>query len=492
MYAENCDTTPSFSQWYGIPEAFYTTHVNARPTAMVKPLPKTHSNFSIEYLLTAPSQPCKKPEKPELGQLEVQVYQNHDYPSCLDTPRSSTGGEKMCLDPIVDTTSSDILRIPTPADEEEADVVTNVYKFDEVSDDDRLADTPDSQATIAAYSCEDYPYEKPPSAMDLDLAEMRDVCGDQVDFLQGWNFQKRISRRPDRFNATLANQKSPAKVKHESKRIPKKRPPRFVADKENDTVPKARRGRVAKPRQPLQEQAKKALEEYPQIDEWKGLWTLQGSSTLKKIGVSSTSSEKYRECYESVQHTNGFIVRIGDCVSIEVANDEESGVGTVQHLYWDEQAAAPMAAIDWFYSYSQMELKEDARKDLHSIRDYQPHHRELYASRHRDSIPMWSVQRGVKVLTFDEYNRYMCDKKKLEFPEARRPPLYNEYLNTANPRHMRLANPSDPEEIVFFVRHTYELKGHRIYDAKRQAVEGKNWKPLQKRRVHEWPFSDTE
>ncbi|KAI3422039.1 hypothetical protein GPALN_012576 [Globodera pallida] len=167
-------------------------------------------------------------------------------------------------------------------------------------------------------------------------------------------------------------------------------------------------------------------------------------------------------CYDAIRHRSvpGVAIRVGDCVQINSADSEDDlFVGRVLAIHYESEGRSLQLTLLWFYTQRQLPAAPADASGLDP--------RELFSSKHLDSVNVDSVNAVIHVLTFAEYCRYRAELAAAWPPDgqgvqavARPCPC----PRTANnyPRRDFLPPMGTPPDSVFFCRSVFSLTRKRI------------------------------
>ncbi|KAL3101230.1 hypothetical protein niasHT_027986 [Heterodera trifolii] len=162
-------------------------------------------------------------------------------------------------------------------------------------------------------------------------------------------------------------------------------------------------------------------------------------------------------CYDAIRHRNvpNVAIRVGDCVQINSADSEDDlFVGRVLAIHYQSEDRSLQLTLLWFYTPRQLPTAPP-------LSEFDP--RELFASKHLDSVNVDSVNAVVHVLTFAEYCRYRAEfafNRMSKGPSPTRPPPCPP-LASNYPRRDFLPPFGTPSDAVFFCRGVFSLTKKR-------------------------------
>ncbi|CAJ0957064.1 unnamed protein product, partial [Mesorhabditis belari] len=183
-------------------------------------------------------------------------------------------------------------------------------------------------------------------------------------------------------------------------------------------------------------------------------WSVLGEPIRKRVHLKNNVMPVFRQCYSAAVHRCGIRLIPGDTISINVGNEEEANFAKIVNIYKEQDEAPIFASVIWYYRASHIENKP---LDVHE--------KEIFASRHIDSIDLTSVNELVHVLSFNEYCRFMTMKRIKSMPEHLRPKSLmqmDRYEQSDYPRLDKMPNEETPMETIYFCRRTYDFGGKRI------------------------------
>ncbi|XP_047735746.1 uncharacterized protein LOC108665765 [Hyalella azteca] len=126
-------------------------------------------------------------------------------------------------------------------------------------------------------------------------------------------------------------------------------------------------------------------------------WSWEGEPYQGKIWLRNDEVLITRTCYTAMQHKEGDLVRVRDCVLLRSGPRKADlpFVAKVAALWEDPDTSDMMMSILWYYRPEHTELGRQA----HDLSD------EIFASKHRDHLSVACIEDTCYVLTFNEYCR---------------------------------------------------------------------------------------
>ncbi|KAL3083208.1 hypothetical protein niasHS_011010 [Heterodera schachtii] len=162
-------------------------------------------------------------------------------------------------------------------------------------------------------------------------------------------------------------------------------------------------------------------------------------------------------CYGAIRHRSvpNVAIRVGDCVQINSADSaDDLFVGRVLAIHYQSEDRSLQLTLLWFYTPRQLPTALP-------LSEFDP--RELFASKHLDSVNVDSVNAVVHVLTFAEYCRYRAEfafNRLSKGPSPTRPPPCPPPVSNY-PRRDFLPPFGTPSDAVFFCRGVFSLTKKR-------------------------------
>ncbi|KAI1719436.1 bromo adjacent homology domain-containing 1 protein [Ditylenchus destructor] len=188
-------------------------------------------------------------------------------------------------------------------------------------------------------------------------------------------------------------------------------------------------------------------------------WRPVGGGFRRSIRLGNDSLPTERTCFHAIRHwaDKEEIIRERDCVKICSAEGQEN-VGKIMFLHYDESSKALMATVLWYYTQVQV----DTSKGLST---HEMHEKELFASRHLDTVNVDCIESLAFVLTVHEFCRFSAETKIDLLPVECRPIESSEIWSRGEekyPRRRLLPHEDTPLDLVYFCRGVYSLKTKRI------------------------------
>uniref|UniRef100_A0A914HHS8 BAH domain-containing protein n=1 Tax=Globodera rostochiensis TaxID=31243 RepID=A0A914HHS8_GLORO len=188
-------------------------------------------------------------------------------------------------------------------------------------------------------------------------------------------------------------------------------------------------------------------------------WRPVGPGCVRRL---LADSRDHFICYDAIRHRSvpGVAIRVGDCVQINSAdNEDDLFVGRVLAINYEPEGRSLQLTLLWFYTQRQLPTAPADASGLDP--------RELFSSKHLDSVNVDSVDAVIHVLTFAEYCRYRAELAAAWPPNgqgvqavARPCPCPRTASNY--PRRDFLPPMGTPLDSVFFCRSVFSLTRKRI------------------------------
>lgn len=185
---------------------------------------------------------------------------------------------------------------------------------------------------------------------------------------------------------------------------------------------------------------------------WSNGWSWEGEPFEAKVYLTNEESA-IRQCYVSMKHESGDILRPRDCVLLKSGPRKADlpFVAKIAALWENPDDGEMMFSLLWYY---RPEHTEQGRT-LYDTED------EVFASRHRDANSVACIEDKCYILTFNEYCRYRKNLRRieegLESPGLIVPP--GGQLYSRGNRQPPIPVSSD---MVLFCRRVYDYRGKKL------------------------------
>ncbi|ODM93417.1 Bromo adjacent y domain-containing 1 protein [Orchesella cincta] len=203
---------------------------------------------------------------------------------------------------------------------------------------------------------------------------------------------------------------------------------------------------------------------------WSNGWRFEGEPYEGKIYVKNDDTPMTRKCYPSMRHDGGDIIRTRDCVLLKSGprKNDLPFIAKIAALWENPGDGEMMFSLLWYYRPEHTELGR-TKDDMMD---------EIFASKHRDTNSVATIEDRCYVLTFNEYCRYRKRLKQLEqgIPDSTLVPFADSAMINSNAA-AKIAEAvwngiCDPSittaqgkvspEVVFFCRKVYDFRQKRI------------------------------
>ncbi|KAI0212901.1 hypothetical protein LSAT2_002134 [Lamellibrachia satsuma] len=182
-------------------------------------------------------------------------------------------------------------------------------------------------------------------------------------------------------------------------------------------------------------------------------WRWQGEPKRKPVFSQVDQPPVMHDCYPSICHDDGDVIKVRDCVLVKSGPRKKDipFVGKVA-AFWQNPDNEMMMSVLWYYRPEHTETER-----LPQFIDS-----EIFASKHRDAVPVACIDDKCHVLTFNQYCRYraeQCCAEQAQLSLTRHVPKLPEALSS-DAALMPLLD-ADPET-VFLCRRVYDIKLKRV------------------------------
>ncbi|CAL8088887.1 unnamed protein product [Orchesella dallaii] len=203
---------------------------------------------------------------------------------------------------------------------------------------------------------------------------------------------------------------------------------------------------------------------------WSNGWRFEGEPYDGKIYVKNDDTPLTRKCYPSMRHDGGDIIRTRDCVLLKSGprKNDLPFIAKIAALWENPGDGEMMFSLLWYYRPEHTELGR-TKDDMMD---------EIFASKHRDTNSVATIEDRCYVLTFNEYCRYRKRLTQLEqgIPDSTLVPFADTAMVNTNAAakiaeavwngicdpSMTIAQGKVSPEVVFFCRKVYDFRQKRI------------------------------
>ncbi|GFO15858.1 bromo adjacent homology domain-containing 1 protein [Plakobranchus ocellatus] len=211
----------------------------------------------------------------------------------------------------------------------------------------------------------------------------------------------------------------------------------------------------AKPKKPAAKNVKteiQSVQNLPRVVHNHG-WSWIGEGQVRpvpKLTIAREEQVRMRRCYQSMVHTSGERVTVGDCVLLQSDGDANIPYVAKVTCLWENLNGDKMFSMLWYY------------QPEHTVAGRSPDdgEQELFASKHREENSVACIDDKCYVLMYNEYCRLEAEAARSDLGAAL--PRWREEMPGVSPEDQHLRRQPPPSNAcvdnIWFCRYDYNIR----------------------------------